>query len=120
MLSRVTTFDALKNSGAKPGDVVVIQGVGGLGHLAIQYAKKMGFKTIAISRGVGKREFAKRLGAQIFIDTESADVTRELQKLGGAKVILATFLFNIDYRLYSIANTFYIINIIHFNFLYSE
>jgi alcohol dehydrogenase, propanol-preferring len=86
----LTTFDALKNSGAKPGEVVAIQGVGGLGHLAIQYAKKMGFKTIAISRGLDKRELAERLGAQIFIDKESAEVTKELQKLGGAKVILAT------------------------------
>jgi 2-desacetyl-2-hydroxyethyl bacteriochlorophyllide A dehydrogenase len=85
-----TTFDALKNSGAKPGEIVAIQGVGGLGHLAVQYAKKMGFKTIAISRGVAKRELAEKLGAQIFIDTASADATKELQKLGGAKIILAT------------------------------
>lgn len=86
----VTTFDALRNSGAKPGDVVAIQGVGGLGHLAIQYAKKMGFETIAISRGGNKRELAERLGAKVFIDTEKVDVAKELQKLGGAKVILAT------------------------------
>jgi len=85
-----TTFDALRNSGAKPGDIVAIQGVGGLGHLAIQYAKKMGFKTVAISRGMDKRELAEELGAQIFIDTESTDVASELQKLGGAKVILVT------------------------------
>ncbi|MDR3585926.1 MAG: alcohol dehydrogenase [Desulfosporosinus sp.] len=86
----VTTFDALKNSGAKPGDIVAIQGVGGLGHLAIQYAKKMGLKTVAISRGTDKRELAEKLGAQVYIDTESTDVAKELQKLGGAKVILAT------------------------------
>jgi propanol-preferring alcohol dehydrogenase len=86
----VTTFDALKNSGAKPGDVVAILGVGGLGHLAIQYAKRMGFKTIAISRGKDKKELSERLGAQIYIDTENADAAKELQKLGGAKVILAT------------------------------
>jgi len=86
----LTTFDALRNSGARPGDVVAIQGVGGLGHLAIQYAYKMGFKTIAISRGSEKQELAKRLGAQIFIDTESTEATNELLKLGGAKVILVT------------------------------
>ncbi len=86
----VTTFDALKNSGAKPGDVVAIQGIGGLGHLAIQYAKKMGFKTVAISRGADKRELAEKLGAQVFIATENADAGTELKKLGGAKVILVT------------------------------
>ena len=86
----VTTFDALRNSGARPGDVVAIQGVGGLGHLAIQYAKRMGFKTIALSRGTDKKELALKLGAQVFIDTLSADVAKELQKLGGARVILAT------------------------------
>lgn len=86
----VTTFDALKNSGAKPGDVVAIQGIGGLGHLAIQYAKKMGFKTVAISRGADKRELAEKLGAQVFIATENVDAGTELKKLGGAKVILVT------------------------------
>ncbi|SPF37051.1 Alcohol dehydrogenase GroES domain protein [Candidatus Desulfosporosinus infrequens] len=86
----VTTFDALRNSGARPGDVVAIQGVGGLGHLAIQYAKRMGFKTVALSRGTDKQELALKLGAQVFIDTQSADVAQELQKLGGARVILAT------------------------------
>ncbi|TGE31063.1 zinc-binding dehydrogenase [Desulfosporosinus sp. Sb-LF] len=86
----VTTFDALRNSGARPGDVVAIQGVGGLGHLAIQYAKRMGYKTIALSRGTDKKELALKLGAQVFIDTQSTDVAQELQKLGGARVILAT------------------------------
>lgn len=86
----VTTFDALRNSGARPGDVVAIQGVGGLGHLAIQYAKRMGFKTIALSRGTDKKELALKLGAQMFIDTQSTDSAQELQKLGGARVILAT------------------------------
>jgi len=85
-----TTFDALRNSGAHPGDVVAIQGVGGLGHLAIQYAKRMGFKTVAISGSTDKKELAYKLGAQVFIDTHSEDVIKELQKLGGAKVILAT------------------------------
>lgn len=86
----VTTFDALRNSGAKPGDVVAIQGIGGLGHLAIQYAKKMGFKTVAISRGMDKKELAEKLGAQVFINTETGDVGKELQELGGAKIILVT------------------------------
>ncbi|MDR3542055.1 MAG: alcohol dehydrogenase catalytic domain-containing protein [Desulfosporosinus sp.] len=86
----VTTFEALKNSGAKPGDVIAIQGIGGLGHLAIQYAKKMGFKTVSISRGADKKELAEQLGSQVYIDTESTDVIKELQKLGGAKAILAT------------------------------
>lgn len=86
----VTTFDALKNSGAKPGDVVAIQGIGGLGHLAIQYANKMGFKTVAISRGADKKELAEKLGAQVFIATENTDAGSELKKLGGAKVILIT------------------------------
>jgi propanol-preferring alcohol dehydrogenase len=86
----VTTFEALKNSGAKPGDVIAIQGIGGLGHLAIQYANKMGFKTVSISRGADKKELAERLGTHVYIDTESADVIKELQKLFGAKAILAT------------------------------
>jgi propanol-preferring alcohol dehydrogenase len=85
-----TTFDALRNSGANPGDVVAVQGIGGLGHLAIQYAKRMGFKTVAISRNTDKKELACKLGAQVFIDTQSDDVVQELQKLGGAKVILVT------------------------------
>jgi len=86
----VTTYDALRNSGARPGDVVAIQGVGGLGHLAIQYAKRMGFKTIALSRSTDKKELALKLGAHVFIDTLRSDVAQELQKLGGARVILAT------------------------------
>lgn len=86
----ITTFDALKNSGAKVGDVVAVQGIGGLGHLAIQYAKNMGFKTVAISRGSDKKELAEKLGAKVFIATEEQDATKELQKLGGAKVILIT------------------------------
>ena len=85
-----TTFDALMNSGAKPGDIVAVHGIGGLGHVAVQYAKKMGFKTVAISRGVDKKDLAQKLGAQVYIDSEKSDVVKELQKLGGAKVILAT------------------------------
>ena len=85
-----TTFDALTNSGAKSGDVVAINGIGGLGHLAIQYAKKMGFKTVAISRGEDKKALAEKFGAHFYIDTEKEDLAKELQKLGGAKTILAT------------------------------
>lgn len=85
-----TTFDALRNSGARPGDVVAIQGIGGLGHLAVQYAKRMGFLTVALSRGSDKKELAYKLGAQVYIDTQNSDVVQELQKLGGAKVILVT------------------------------
>lgn len=86
----ITTFNALRNSGARPGDVVAIQGIGGLGHLAIQFANKMGFKTVAISNGAEKEALAKQLGAHIYIDTSNKDVVTELQKLGGAQVILAT------------------------------
>ncbi|MFL0197977.1 zinc-binding dehydrogenase [Clostridium sp. WILCCON 0269] len=85
-----TTFDALRNSGAHPGDLVAIQGIGGLGHLAIQYAKRMGFRTVAILRNMEKKELVCKLGAQVFIDIQSEDVVQELQKLGGAKVILLT------------------------------
>jgi len=72
----VTTFDALRNSGAKPGDVVAIEGVGGLGHLAIQYAQKMGFKTVASSRGMDKRELAGKVGTHVFVNTEICDVAK--------------------------------------------
>ena len=85
-----TTFDALMNSGAKSGDVVAINGIGGLGHLAIQYANKMGFKTVAISRGEDKKTLAEKFGAHFYINTEKEDLAKELQKLGGAKAILAT------------------------------
>lgn len=85
-----TTFGALKESGARAGDLVAILGIGGLGHLAIQYAVKMGFKTVALSRGRDKEELARRLGAHVYIDTAKGDVAKELQKLGGARVILCT------------------------------
>ena len=85
-----TTFDALMNSGAKSGDVVAINGIGGLGHLAIQYANKMGFKTVAISRGEDKKTLAEKFGAHFYKNTEKEDLAKELQKLGGAKAILAT------------------------------
>jgi D-arabinose 1-dehydrogenase-like Zn-dependent alcohol dehydrogenase len=86
----ITTYNALRNSSASVGDVVAIHGVGGLGHLGIQFASKMGFNTIAIARGKDKEEMVKKLGATHYIDSESQNVAEELVKLGGAKVILAT------------------------------
>jgi D-arabinose 1-dehydrogenase-like Zn-dependent alcohol dehydrogenase len=86
----VTTFNALRNSGARPGDVVAVQGLGGLGHLGVQYAAKMGFATVAIARGGDKEELARKLGAWRYIDSVVQDPAAELTKLGGAKVILTT------------------------------
>ena len=86
----ITTFNALRNSGARPGDRVAVQGIGGLGHLGVQYAAKMGFNTIAISNGKDKEELARKLGASTYIDSAAADPAAELQKLGGAHLILAT------------------------------
>lgn len=86
----ITTFNSLRNSGARPGDVVAVQGVGGLGHLALQYANRMGFHTVALSRGKDKEELAKSLGAHDYIDSAEQDPVEELQKLGGANLILAT------------------------------
>jgi D-arabinose 1-dehydrogenase-like Zn-dependent alcohol dehydrogenase len=90
MCAGITTYNALRNSAARPGDVVAILGVGGLGHLGVQYAVKMGFKTVAIARGTDKEPLAKKLGAWRYIDSQKQDPAAELQKLGGAKVILAT------------------------------
>jgi D-arabinose 1-dehydrogenase-like Zn-dependent alcohol dehydrogenase len=90
MCAGLTTFNALRNSGARPGDLVAVLGIGGLGHLGVQYADKMGFMTVAIARGKEKEPLAKKLGARLYLDSTSQDVTRELTKLGGAKVILAT------------------------------
>lgn len=86
----ITTFNALRNTSAKPPDTVVILGMGGLGHLGVQFAAKMGFNTIAIARGAEKEKFAHELGARHYIDSTSGDVAASLQKLGGARVILAT------------------------------
>jgi D-arabinose 1-dehydrogenase-like Zn-dependent alcohol dehydrogenase len=86
----VTTFNGLRNSGARPGDLVAILGVGGLGHLGIQFAAKMGFRTVAIARGSGKEEFTRKLGASHYIDNRAQDPAAELMKLGGARAILAT------------------------------
>jgi D-arabinose 1-dehydrogenase-like Zn-dependent alcohol dehydrogenase len=85
-----TTFTALRSSGAQPGDLVAIQGLGGLGHLAVQFARKFGYRTVAISRGKEKEALAYRLGAHAYIDAESTDAAAELKKLGGARLILAT------------------------------
>ena len=86
----VTTFNQLRHSGARPGDLVAIIGIGGLGHLGIQFAAKMGFDTVAIGRGADKSSLARELGARLYIDNKAQDPVAELQKLGGAKVILAT------------------------------
>jgi D-arabinose 1-dehydrogenase-like Zn-dependent alcohol dehydrogenase len=90
MCAGVTTFNPLRNSGARPGDLVAILGIGGLGHLGIQFAAKMGFRTVAIARGIDKEPLAKKLGAAYYIDSKTQDPSAELLKLGGAKVILAT------------------------------
>lgn len=90
MCAGVTTFNALRNSGASAGEVVAVLGIGGLGHLGVQYAAKMGFRTVAIARGKDKEALARKLGAIAYIDSESSDPAVELQKLGGAKVVLAT------------------------------
>jgi D-arabinose 1-dehydrogenase-like Zn-dependent alcohol dehydrogenase len=86
----ITTFNSLRNSGARAGDLVAILGIGGLGHLGVQFAAKMGFKTVAIARGADKGPLAKKLGAWRYIDSQAADPAAELAKLGGAKVVLAT------------------------------
>lgn len=86
----ITVFNALRNSGARPGDVVAVQGLGGLGHLAVQYASKMGFHTVVIARRRDKEVLAKQLGAAQYIDSAAVDPAVELQKIGGAAVALAT------------------------------
>jgi alcohol dehydrogenase, propanol-preferring len=86
----ITTYNALRNSGARAGDTVAVQGIGGLGHLAIQFASKMGFRTVAISRGADKEALARSLGAHAYVDTQATTVTEGLHALGGADLILAT------------------------------
>jgi D-arabinose 1-dehydrogenase-like Zn-dependent alcohol dehydrogenase len=90
MCAGVTVYNALRNSGARAGDVVAVHGIGGLGHLGVQYARQMGFETVALGRGKDKEPLAKKLGAHHYIDSGSGDAAAELQKLGGANVILAT------------------------------
>src|SRR5947209_683330 len=86
----LTTFNALRHSGAVPSDLVAVQGMGGLGHLGVQFAKKFGYPVAAVGRGAGNAALAKKLGADVYIDSVGTDAAAELQKLGGASVILAT------------------------------
>src|SRR6185436_2118289 len=90
MCAGVTVYNALRNSGARGGEVVAVHGIGGLGHLGVQYARQMGFVTVAVGRGRDKEALARKLGAHHYIDSGSGDAVAELQKLGGARVILAT------------------------------
>jgi D-arabinose 1-dehydrogenase-like Zn-dependent alcohol dehydrogenase len=90
MCAGVTTFNSLRHSGARPGDLVAVLGIGGLGHLGVQFAAKMGCNTVAIARGKDKEELALKLGAARYIDSSATDAAAELAKMGGAKVILAT------------------------------
>jgi D-arabinose 1-dehydrogenase-like Zn-dependent alcohol dehydrogenase len=90
MCAGITTFNSLRHSGAQAGDLVAILGIGGLGHLGVQFAVKMGFKTVAIARGADKAPLAKQLGAWRYIDSEASNPAEELLKLGGARIILAT------------------------------
>jgi D-arabinose 1-dehydrogenase-like Zn-dependent alcohol dehydrogenase len=90
MCAGITTFNSLRHSGALPGDLVAIQGIGGVGHLGVQFASKFGYRVVAIGRGPENATLAKKLGASLYIDSESMNAAQELQKLGGARVILAT------------------------------
>ncbi|HZQ62549.1 MAG TPA: alcohol dehydrogenase [Casimicrobiaceae bacterium] len=90
MCAGITTFNSLRNSGARAGDTVAVLGIGGLGHLGVQFASRMGFRTIAIARGTDKEPLALQLGAQHYIDSQAGDVSQALQRLGGAKIVLAT------------------------------
>src|SRR6202045_1713481 len=90
MCAGVTTFNSLRHSGALPSDLVAIQGIGGLGHLGVQFAKKFGYRVVAVGRGSDNAALAQTLGADAYIDSAATDPAAELQKLGGASVILAT------------------------------
>ncbi|KZS98663.1 GroES-like protein [Sistotremastrum niveocremeum HHB9708] len=90
MCAGVTTFNSLRHMDIKPGEIVAVQGIGGLGHLAIQYSRKMGYRTVALSTSSAKEKLAKDLGAHIYLDSSKVDQAAELQKLGGAKVVVAT------------------------------
>ena len=90
MCAGITTFNALRHAGALPGDVVAVQGIGGLGHLGIKFGSKFGYNVVAIGRGPANAALAKKLGASVYIDSQATNAAAELQKLGGAKVILAT------------------------------
>jgi D-arabinose 1-dehydrogenase-like Zn-dependent alcohol dehydrogenase len=86
----ITTYNALRNAGLRGGDLVAVQGIGGLGHLGVQFARRMGFRTVAIGRGREKEKLAKELGAHVYIDAAAGDAAAELQRMGGARAILAT------------------------------
>jgi D-arabinose 1-dehydrogenase-like Zn-dependent alcohol dehydrogenase len=86
----VTTYNALRNGGLRGGDLVAVQGIGGLGHLGVQFARRMGFRTVAIGRGREKEALAKELGAHVYVDTAAEDAAGVLQRMGGARAILAT------------------------------
>jgi propanol-preferring alcohol dehydrogenase len=86
----ITTYNALRNAGLRGGDLVAVQGIGGLGHLGVQFARHMGFRTVAIGRGREKEKLAKDLGAHVYIDTTAEDAAAVLQRMGGARAILAT------------------------------
>jgi len=90
MCAGITTFNSLRNSGTRAGETVAVLGIGGLGHLGVQFASKMGFRTIAIARGRDKEALARQLGAHHYIDSQAGNVAEALQKLGGAKIVLAT------------------------------
>lgn len=90
MCAGITTFNSLRHAGASPGDLVAVLGIGGLGHLGIQFAAKMGYRTVAIARGKDKEALARQLGAHHYVDSQSQDPAEELARLGGARVILAT------------------------------
>ena len=90
MCAGITTFNALRHSGALPSDLVAVQGIGGLGHLGVQFAKKFGYRVAAVGRGAANAALAKKLGADMYIDSAATDAAAELQKMGGARVILAT------------------------------
>lgn len=90
MCAGVTVHNGIRKMNITPGEVVAIQGLGGLGHLAVQYASKMGYRTVALSRGTDKKDFAMKLGASDYIDTSAQDAAEALQKMGGAALIVAT------------------------------
>ena len=90
MCAGITTFNSLRNSGTRAGETVAVLGIGGLGHLGVQFASRMGFRTIAIARGADKEPLARQLGAHHYIDSQAGDLSAALQKLGGAKIVLAT------------------------------
>jgi len=90
MCAGITVFNSMRNAGVRAGDLVAVQGIGGLGHLGIQYARQMGFRTVAIGRGADKEPLARKLGAHVYVDTATDDAVAALQKLGGARLVVGT------------------------------